>query len=148
MINGMLRVAVPPGVGDVYWVLTKLRALRALEGASSVRLYVQQTQYDRSRDWAKMVDFVNYATPMRFRPPRDPSGVAKMIGVDYVLWPNTVVDRGDHLSTWMPHLPLDLNFPVRTHDTGPERRVVVYASIKMASYFWLERRRNTRPSLT
>ena len=37
----MITVAVPPGVGDVYWVLTKLKAYRDAHGGGPVRLLIQ-----------------------------------------------------------------------------------------------------------
>lgn len=136
MIGDTLRVAVPPGVGDVYWALTKLKALKEREGAKAVRMYVQHSSLDRSRAWAGMVDFVDSAQQLRFNAPKERSGVGRMVGVDYVLWPNTVVDRGEHLREWMPELAMDLSFPVKTEDTGGPR-IVVYPSSEAINKAWI-----------
>lgn len=63
-----LRLGVPPGVGDVYWALCKLQALRAARGAQHVTLCVQQTSLTRALSWADMVDFVDATAEVGFKP--------------------------------------------------------------------------------
>lgn len=63
-----LRLGVPPGVGDVYWALCKLQALRAARAAEHVTLCVQQTSLTRALSWADMVDFVDATAEVAFKP--------------------------------------------------------------------------------
>ena len=132
------RVAVPPGVGDIYWCLTKLKALRDKLRADRIELCVQKAGPARSLAWAEMVDFVDTATFHAFAP-----GIAATTGyhepgngIDCVLWPNAVVDRGRPLSDWLPDLALDLDFTVRTEPMG-EPRVLVYASSRAINKAWV-----------
>lgn len=133
------RIAVPPGVGDVYWVLTKLQAFKRAHGIERVELCVQRAGPGRSTDWANMVDFVHASSFFPFRPNDEllTKGISYTYkGVDVAMWPNAIVDRGEHLRNWLPELELDLDFPVRTVDMGAPR-VVVYASSEAINQAWV-----------
>lgn len=137
-----VRIAVPPGVGDVYWALSKIKSFRQMNGYDRVTMLVQRTPLRRATDWAKMVDFVDECHELRFRP--DPEALAfgysfgRIPGADYCFWPNSVVDRGQPLSAWLPQYELDLNFNVRYTEPTPERanRSVVYASSEGIHNAW------------
>jgi hypothetical protein len=62
-----VRIGTPSGVGDVYWVLTKLRAFLAQRRADRVTLCVQKSRLTRALDWSKMVDFVDATEEFPFR---------------------------------------------------------------------------------
>lgn len=131
----MLRVGVPSGVGDVYWCLTKLKAFAAGE---PVQLVIQSSPFDRAREWVEMVDFIASAEFGVFK-----CGTAREVGfygrwktLDAVLWPNAVIDRGERIETWLPHLATDLDFEVKCPDYAP--RVVVYPS-SLGSARWTTR---------
>lgn len=132
------RVAVPPGVGDVYWALTKLKALKAKVGAERVELCVQRAGPGRSTLWADMVDFVDTASFHPFQPglAAQTGYLAPGPGVDCVLWPNAIVDKGRPLAEWLPDLPLDIDFPILTEPQGPPR-VLVYASSEGINRAWV-----------
>lgn len=138
--NRHFRVAVPPGVGDVYWCLTKLKAFKEHEGIDHIELCIQQAGPARALPWAQMVDFVDACSYFRFHPPRTAleQGYMKggIRGVDAVMWPNAIVDRGIRLEQWLPQLPIDLGFEIRTQDMGPPR-VVVYASSEAINQAWV-----------
>ncbi len=131
----MLRVGVPSGVGDVYWALTKIKAFA---DGKPVKIVIQSSLYDRAVAWAEMVDFIDGAEFGVFK-----CGPAKLHGIqgrwknlDAVLWPNAVIDRGERIETWLPHLPIDLNFKIKCPDYAP--RVIVYPS-SMGSAVWTQR---------
>lgn len=130
-----LRIGVPPGVGDSYWALTKLKALAA---GRRVTLCVQASKYNRALEWSEMVDFVAGAEFVHYKSElAEECGYAENdAGLDYILWPNAVLDRGGQLSDWLPHLPLDLDFPVVTPDMGAPR-TVVYASSVGINDVWM-----------
>lgn len=136
-----LRLAVPPGVGDVYWALSKVEALREKFGADHVRLCVQKAGPGRSVDWRQMVDFIDSGEFFPFQPGeavKPPGYREDLAGVDALLWPNAIVDRGLRLEEWLPDLSFNLDFPVHTeHYPGPDRRVVVYASSEAINRAWL-----------
>lgn len=136
--GGHWRVGVPPGVGDTYWCLTKLKALRAARSLKRVTLCIQQSRYERAVEWAGMVDFVDDVCVEAFESPGDwlKSGYLQAWGnLDCLLWPGAVLDRGGHLDQWLPELQTDLNFLVRAPDMGAPR-VVLYTSSVAINESW------------
>jgi glycosyl transferase family 9 (putative heptosyltransferase) len=137
----MLRVGVPPGVGDVYWALTKLRQFRDHHGARGIVLYVQKTTQTRALEWAALVpEFVNASGEKRFRPDGAclSAGYSQNYpGMHCVLWPNGVLDRGGTLADWMPELGApDLSFKVHAKPPDREVRAVVYVSSTGINHAW------------
>lgn len=124
---GHLRIGVPPGVGDVYWALCKLKAFREAHKVKHVTLCVKSSQYDRAGAWFGMcpyvdaVEFVNFESKEAEEsgvawavvPRRRPDGTYPLV-LDVVLWPNAVVDKGRHLSTWLPRYELDQSWTIAT----------------------------------
>lgn len=127
------RIAVPPGVGDTYWALAKLQDFRQKKGLKHVTLCVKKAELKRALAWPKMVDFVEAAEEFDFEPNkgiRETGYSARKPGVNYVFWPNSVIDRGHHLSEWMPNYKLNLDFDIKTNDRQTEYmgKHVIYAS--------------------
>lgn len=57
------KILVLPGMGDIYWVLTKLQSFLDQEGIETPLLYTWELQphkKDRSKDYIKRVPFVEY----------------------------------------------------------------------------------------
>jgi hypothetical protein len=137
-----VRIGAPPGVGDCYWVLTKLAAIRRLYGAHTLTMYVQKTSLTRALDWSKMVPQLVTATAERpFRPDQGCLTVGysnyNNAGLHTTLWPNGVLDRGGMLADWLPELgPPDLAFPVNTIAPGRAPGAVVYASSDGVNAAW------------
>jgi hypothetical protein len=138
-------IGVPPGVGDVYWCLAKLKAFKAHFGLQHVTLAIQKTTKDRALEWRHMVDFVDDARYVAFTPGRAADmGMSRNNGpLDCVLWPNAIVDQGTHLSHWLPELELDLEFPVKTAPMNESlaNRVVIYPSAAGVNRAWFPERR-------
>lgn len=139
-------VGVPPGVGDVYWCLAKLRSFKQHFGLGHVTLGIQKTAKDRALEWRTMVDFVDDARYVAYQPSKHAlaHGFERNNGpLDFVLWPNAVVDRGDHLRKWLPACELDLDFPVRTTPMSDalKDRIVIYASAGGVNRAWFPKRR-------
>ena len=146
VVRSSTLIGVPPGVGDLYWCLTKLKAFKQAHGIERVVLAIQKTSKDRAIEWKDMVDFVDDARYVHLTPGRAAvTGLERKQGpFDFVMWPNAIVDRGDHLSTWMPTLELDLDFPVKTRQIiapNLENRVVLYASALGVNKAWFPDRR-------
>lgn len=140
MNGGHWRVGCPPGVGDLYWVLTKLKALRAARSMSRVTLCIKKSNHDRALALASMVDFVDDACFVPFEPgPAETSGYLEGCGeLDCVLWPGAVLDHGGYLDEWLPELATDLDFEIKAPDMGA-RRVVVYPSSVNINDRWVRR---------
>jgi ADP-heptose:LPS heptosyltransferase len=136
----VIQVAAPPGVGDVYWVLTKLKAWKAANGGQPVRLLVQACgELDRAGQWRDMVDFVEDLRFYPFKPDRAAleTGLGRLPTGAPILWPNAVVDRGRPLAEWLPDLELDLSFPVRTTPVPGGPRTVLYVSSDAINRAWM-----------
>jgi hypothetical protein len=129
-----VRIAVPSGVGDTYWALAKIKDFKLRNQIEHLTLLVQRSALTRALEWADMVDFVDEARELRFRPDHEALttgySFGRIPGADYCFWPNAVVDRGQPLREWLPNYELDLDFPV--HYVEPPdnvvNRTVVYAS--------------------
>jgi hypothetical protein len=138
-----LRIAVPSGVGDTYWALSKIRDFRQRHGAETVELCIQHSRLRRALEWSEMVDFVDGACELKFK--ADPLALetgfsqGQTRGADYCFWPNAVIDRGEHISTWLPDYALDLDFEVRCDDPPEEHRglCAVYTSSVTINNAWL-----------
>lgn len=132
------RIGVPSGVGDVYWVLGKLQDFRRKNNLEHVTLCVHKSKVTRALDWSKMVDFVDATEEFPFQVNREINlfGYSRHVpGVDCVLWPNSVLDRGGHLRDWLPKYELDLGFNIATAPViNPG--VLVYASSEGVNKSW------------
>jgi hypothetical protein len=136
----VIHLAVPPGVGDVYWVLTKLQAYKAAHPGQQVKLLVQACgDLDRAGQWRDMVDFIDHLAFWPFKPDRAAleTGIGKTPQGWPILWPNAVVDKGRPLAEWLPDLALDLSFPVRTTHVPGGPRTVLYVSSDGINRAWM-----------
>ncbi len=137
-----MNIGVPSGVGDVYWALCKLQGFRARYKVDRVNLCVQASQYDRALPWADMVSFVDSSLPFKFRSlDAEKRGIDWNYGqgLDVILWPNAVLDRGHHLRNWLDDLPLKQDFPIAAEPFTmfPGGYVVVYASSEAVNKAWV-----------
>jgi hypothetical protein len=138
-----LRIAVPSGVGDTYWALSKLQDFRKRHGAETVELCVQHSRLTRALQWSEMVDFVDSAVQLKFNadPQALQTGFSQALtrGADYCFWPNAVIDRGEHIGNWLPDYQLDLDFEVKGEDPPEDQRGlgVVYPSSVSINTAWL-----------
>lgn len=126
------RIAVPPGVGDTYWALCKMEDFKRKRGIRHITLCVKKHELKRALAWPSMVNFVDAAEEFDFntnKSIRANGFSARKPGVDYVMWPNAVIDTGKHLNEWMPGYRLNLDIEINTARMGLfENRHVVYAS--------------------
>lgn len=136
-----IRFAVPPGVGDVYWCLTKMAGLRAKWQATSIELCVQAAGPARALEWAALCpQLVQASSYLRFRPNPEALAVGyttKQPGVHAVLWPNAVVDQGAPLMEWLRDVPYDDRIEIRAPDMGRPGDVLVYASSPSINQAWI-----------
>jgi hypothetical protein len=132
------KIGVPPGVGDVYWCLTKIKDYRKQHKLKHVTLCVQKTHLTRALEWPKMTSGIIDAAiefPFKSELAKETGFAANVPGVNCVMWPNAIVDQGKHLRTWLPNYEIDLNFEIKTAPAVPS--VVVYASSEGVNKAWL-----------
>jgi FkbM family methyltransferase len=116
----VLRVAVPSGIGDVTWVLTKLPALLAREGADKADVDCCHSDYPRCSEFLSGFDFVRHAGYCEFDcVERDnpvladgcynyaPSQPRWHDYYDWFLQANGHLEHGRRLEEWLPDLAID-----------------------------------------
>ena len=142
-IPSRCRIAVPSGVGDVYWVLAKLGDFRLQNNLTHVTLCVQKTTKPRALDWTRLCpQLVDATCEIHFKKDQDleDKGWSKKIpGADFAMWPNSLIDRGHHLSEWMPKYQLDLELETQV-PVVPDPGIVVYASSHSVNNAWFPNR--------
>lgn len=141
-------MAVPPGFGDIYWVLQKLRALRAVTGRQMC-VHVKHDPKHTCADFLRMFDMVDEVVASNRVPGAsvanfphrnsDPAryctlnGCQGIHGFDYCLYPNFILDAGGHIEDFLPGLITE--YGVRPMESAvppphPEwaRRPIIYPS--------------------
>jgi hypothetical protein len=136
-----IRIGVPPGVGDTYWALCKLESFRERHGIEHVTLCVKKAELKRALAWPSMVDCVDAAEEFEFGTNpgiRETGFSCRKPGVDVVMWPNAVIDRGEHLRNWMPEYELNLDIEIKTPPIWSKfmNRHVIYASSEGVNREW------------
>lgn len=111
-----LKVAVPAGIGDTLWVLTKMEALLSLEGAEKVDITVCSDPLRRAEDFLKRFSFVNSVSYCDLGILENP--IATKEGYynyapsqrnwhnrfDWFLQANGHLEAGNRLEDWFPEL--------------------------------------------
>ena len=138
-IDRRVVFGVPSGVGDVYWALCKLKAIRERYRIRHVTLAVQRTKLTRALEWQRMVDFVDGTMERPFRLDADGQrdGYSRKVpGMTALLWPNSIIDRGGMLADWLPEFELDLDFPIQIEPPKKSGAVLVYVSSEGVNAAW------------
>ncbi len=115
-----LRIAVPSGIGDIAWSLTKIAGIKKLHPKAKINIRIQNTPVNRALDFVKHFDFVDEAGYENFEiHPKGKSPVAQdgcynylesgenKHGFDYYLLANGHLERGGKLEDWLPELGTD-----------------------------------------
>ena len=128
----MVRILIPPGIGDAYWVLVKLPAFLKRNGLSNPELTVLSREtygnsHLRSLPFLQMFDFVSVGTP-QFTPNTDAvqsvcneaylgpgrSIFQDVLGYDYFIAYNGRINSGGWIEdddiecNWYPEFNFDL----------------------------------------
>lgn len=122
-----MRIAVPAGIGDAAWVMTKVPALLKKYGAESALIYTCESF--RAVDYLKLLPFVAGAQATTYGimeyPPVLPDGSYNYAPsqphwhnqFDWFLQANGHLERGLRLENWMPELATDWSAPLpRFHE--------------------------------
>jgi FkbM family methyltransferase len=124
----ILRVAVPSGIGDVTWVLTKLPALLAKEHAEKADIDCCHSDYPRCAEFLSRFDFIRHAGYCEFDcverdNPVLPDGCFNYAPsqphwhdrYDWFLQANGHLEHGRPLEDWLPELTIDWDIARRFH---------------------------------
>jgi len=126
-----LRVALPPGIGDVHWTCQKLRGLSEYVGGRPIHAYVGADPSHASVHFLKLVPYVAqafqdkealdaivYKMPPNHRDPRWSTleGCANWQGFDYILVANGHLERGERIETWLPEIDTEYTYPLLISD--------------------------------
>jgi len=129
-----LRVAVPAGIGDSVWCLTKLPSMLRSYGADRVQIEFCGGPPHRAQDFLNRFDFVESAAPSNWScVESDPytsegvynwavSGTGWHDEFDWLLVANQHLERGQRLESWLPQFEIDWSIADRFTYTGAELR--------------------------
>ena len=129
-----LRVAVPAGIGDSVWCLTKLPSMLRSYDADRVQIEFCGGPPHRAQDFLERFDFVESAAPSAWScvesDPYTPEGVYNWAPsgtgwhheFDWLLVANQHLERGERLETWLPRFETDWSIADRFKYTGGELR--------------------------
>ena len=121
-----LRILLPPGVGDIHWVLLRLRGLLKATGNDRCRPIVSvcssDPAYDRSEAFVRMVPWVTFGGYLDLRPKRMHSYSERAFfngkiftdlpGFDLFLSVNKHVEQGMAFDAILPQAgPTDWDYP-------------------------------------
>lgn len=134
-----VTVALPLGIGDTHWAVTKFRALSEFHEGRPIHAYINEDWQHRSIGFLQMVPSLEKVFPSGKAPtdivfqmkptymhPRWSTlkGSANWNGFDYLLVPNGHLEKGFPLETWLPELPTEyiypLNYPPGTKEEAAE----------------------------
>src|SRR5215475_1546010 len=108
-------IYVPPGTGDIDWVLTALQALRAQHEPCSLTVRVSSLSapglITRSADFLALVPFVDQVEFDQF-PFAEDAGQMLPDFPHYLLYPNAHLESGKHLEDWRPEWEKNYDYPL------------------------------------
>lgn len=117
-----LKVALPLGIGDVHWSVTKLRALSAYHDGRPIHAYINKSQNHATIGYLEILPMVEKAVlsdraPFSISTELPPNhrfpvwstltGSQRWREFDYVLVANGHLERGLRLDTYLPELGPD-----------------------------------------
>lgn len=137
LVPGILKVAVPPGIGDALWSLMKIPALLKHHGVNKAVIGICQSGPPyRSKEFLEMFDFVDHAvyrnlscieTTIPWLPDGScnwaPSQKNWHNEFDYMLQANSTLEKGERIETWLPEFPTDFDIMDRFHVSGKGLRM-------------------------
>ena len=142
----LLRVAVPAGIGDSVWALTKIPAVLQTYGAEKAHVALCGGPPHRAKEFVERFDFVESASysnwecveSERYTPEGvynwAPSGVGWHGEFDYMLQANRHLESGGRLESWLPEFETDWKVADRFHFTGGEVREARELDRRVGSY--------------
>ena len=139
-------VGVPPGIGDIYWTLTKLESKRRIEKIDRLILVIYTVNMKittgvlvRSSGIHNAVDFVDgavYGEYDHLKPGKQTIKILDGSRIDLdVMWANEHLESGRHLTTWMPQYDTNMDIELKStpYPGGP---ILIYPSAVGTNKNW------------
>jgi len=139
-------IMVPPGIGDIYWVLTKLKSFCKDKGIGIPDLLISSPRPDRDRSfpYVQKVPFINAAGYVKHKNHQDPiwreayledgrTVFPKHLGCDYFMAYNGVTRFGAALEDVDPQWEVDWHFPI--YEDLEEKQARIQYKAKYGKYF-------------
>lgn len=121
-----LVVGVPPGIGDSLWAMVKVQDIMRQDEATDLIVCMQETQPARGKEFIDRLGFVSECSYKSFSIHQQgefyilpnghwnysggPGGAMRnYMGMDWLLMPNTPLERGEPLDTWLPEYAANWN---------------------------------------
>lgn len=132
-----LRVAVPGGIGDSVWALTKIPHLLRVYGAEKAHIGLCGQPPYRAQPFVERFDFVASAentcwecVESQLHTPEGvynwaPSGIGWHNEYDWMLQANRHLESGMRLESWLPEMETDWHIADRFHFTAREVREAI-----------------------
>lgn len=129
-----MRIAVPPGIGDSLWAMTKVPALLAQAKETYADIFVCESSLPRSKEFLERFDFVRSVEYCEWSCVEaeevNEDGTVSYAATgqnwhdefDWILVPNATLERGERLETWQPQWTTDFDVMNRWHFTTQEIR--------------------------
>jgi len=116
-----VSVGIPPGIGDMHWVLTMLESFKEKNGVDELAIHIDRNpELDYSRDFLKLVPFIDYVDAGRKRLPfkfaiAGGSGIPlqrNINGVDYLIEYNSRLEQGVRIEKILPEYEINFDYPI------------------------------------
>jgi ADP-heptose:LPS heptosyltransferase/SAM-dependent methyltransferase len=147
----MTTVGLESGIGDVYWVLLKLKSFKEKNNIQNLKVYIQDMeQYNRALAIVECLDFVDSCEYASMIPGNIVKGISrnatvtrngKQEKIDYYLCLSEILTHGNRIETWLPECKTD--FDIKFYVEKPkdfEKRtplVIIFPSSEGLAESWL-----------
>lgn len=117
----IISVGVPPGLGDIHWVLTKLESFKKKNSIDFLKVVVyEDSHHNNSADFLRMIPFIDEVKSVDKELPFDfvkPDYRRKHFkqncgNVDYLIEFNTPLEMGNRIERVLPEYAIDFNYSI------------------------------------
>jgi len=118
----IVSIGIPPGVGDMHWVLAKLESFKEKNCIDRLKIVIDRNPtLNYSRDFLRLVPFIDEVDDGQKRLPFRFSIVGgdgiplqhNVNGVDYLIEFNSMLEQGVRLEQILPEYDTNFNYPIR-----------------------------------
>lgn len=124
--NKTVSVGIPPGIGDMHWVLEKLESFKEKNNIDELKIIIDRSPtLNYSRDFLRLIPFIDDVDdgqkhlPFRFSVAGG-DGIPlqrNVNGVDYLIELNSRLEQGVRIENVLPEYDINYNYPI---DNPPE----------------------------
>lgn len=117
-----VTVGIPPGVGDMHWVLTMLESFKEKNNISNLKIVIDRNPtLNYSRQFLNLIPFIDEIDdgrkhlPFRFSiAGGDGEPLQKSVnGVDYLIEFNSRLEHGVRIEDVLPEYDINFNYPIK-----------------------------------